>query len=138
MNTDETKKTITWHCYCGTENQAESAGINQCKKCEKWYGVSPDGDLLIDGKIVRRAGQHTNGRNSNAPEQTLSTIATITLGIGIIASIILFFVGISEEPLLLLGIPIFMLPILMYWAFVKVFVNISMSLKEINQKTKSE
>jgi len=122
---------INWHCgYCGTENQT-NLGQNYCEKCKRGHQILPD------GKVVELFEKKSSG-SRNTPEQTLSVIATITLWIGILGCVIISIAALAEEnPLLLLANLIF-LPLLMFWAFVKVFVNISMSLKEINQKMKNE
>jgi len=83
---------------------------------------------------------------SNAPEKTLTTVANIVLWVNIVACVILFIVAvIIEMPILLLAAPFLLFTPIVVWAFTRVFVNISNSnadisntLKEINQKMKSE
>jgi len=76
---------------------------------------------------------------NNSAEKMLKIIADVVLYIGIIASIILFLVAVIEEIYgLLLAILVVMPTSLVTWASLRVFVNISNSLKEINQKTKNE
>jgi len=79
----------------------------------------------------------------NTPEATLTTIANIILWVNIILCVILAIVAIAiaedtgDESvlLLLLAIPLLLFVPLLFWAFARVFVNISNTLKEINQKT---
>jgi Zn-dependent protease with chaperone function len=83
-------------------------------------------------------------KNANA-ETVLTIIAKIMLWLGIITSIILFIIGIilsiidEEIGVLLILSSLIVLPTsFLTWAFLKVIVNISNSLKELNQKTKNE
>ena len=84
--------------------------------------------------------------SSNAAEITLSIFAAIALWFGIIIGFIAFigviiFANNADEPalyLLLFAVLLLLFPFLIIWAFLKVFVNISYSLKEINKSIKSE
>lgn len=72
---------------------------------------------------------------NNAAEKTLSTINTIMLAIALLGGFIWFFVALSNAGFMA-GIPALgvMLGYLIVWATVKVYVNISNNLHEINHK----
>jgi len=161
---NETKCLIGWICrYCGTENQTE-AGTIPCKKCGNEHDVSLNGEVRkllpntpkddrkhevsLNGE-VRKLGQ--TATLSNIPEKTLETIAQIVLWIGILAGIILFFIGVTSFnetrnawgqvqqttgwAQLFMSVWVILISVTS-WAFLRVIANISNSLKEINQKTK--
>ena len=90
---------------------------------------------LATNTIKSKTGQSVTAQSTDA-ETTLKVIAQVVLWVGIVLSIILFIAGIAESPVLLLGIPIILLPSIVTWAFTKVFSNISLTLKEINEKTR--
>ena len=73
---------------------------------------------------------------NNSAENTLSFLAIVTLVVGMIAGFILFvewIVDPSVESYILLAAAIsFVIGSLIIWASIKVFVNISKTLKEIN------
>ena len=72
----------------------------------------------------------------NSAENTLSFFAVVTLVVGIIGGVILLVLasdsGKSETPLLVFYSVIVIISALVTWATLKVFVNISKTLKEIN------
>ena len=73
------------------------------------------------------------------PEEALEIIAKIVLWAGIIGSIVLFFIAVGGEEFMSLLLILILLPTsLAVWASLRVFANISNSLKEINKKMKSE
>lgn len=74
----------------------------------------------------------------NSAENTLSFFAVVTLVVGIIAGIILLVLASdsskSEVPLLVFYSVVVIISALVTWATLKVFVNISKTLKEINYR----
>ena len=75
--------------------------------------------------------------NKNGAEQFLGVINTIILIIGIIAAIVLVFIGWIEEEIryALYGICVALITTI-YWAAIKVTLNISNNLHQINAKLK--
>lgn len=72
-------------------------------------------------------------------ENALNTVAILELVCGIIISLILLCAGFAVEGYLLYGVCIGGIVLIMSivnWSIMKVWANISMSLKEINQKVK--
>ena len=71
--------------------------------------------------------------NLNVAETTLCTIATISLIIGILALIVLMAIAAIEESwvFFLIGLGVFLL-YFVQWAFLRVFVNISLKLDKLN------
>jgi len=141
----ETKETIIWCCpYCLTDNQIDDAGVYLCVNCRGKYRISPDGKITPAGGVSEEAknasiAPETVQNTPNTPEKTLTTIANIVLWVNIIACVILFIVVVANEmPILLVAIPLLLITPILFWAFTSVFVNISNTLKEINQKLKSE
>jgi len=130
---EENKSLIGWHCrYCGAENHT-GTGTSYCEKCKRGHQILPNGKII---GLFEGASENTF---EYTPENTLNIIAKIMLWLGIIASVIVFIVALVEEMyILLLAIPFVFLPCLITWASLRVKVNISNSLKEINQKMKSE
>ena len=127
-------ETIIWTCpTCSTENYAEKTETtSMCAGCRGKFEVSKFSRILTDEDILRNHGYKT-------PEKTLTTVANIVLWVNIVACVILFIVAvIIEMPILLVAPPFLLIAPILFWAFTKVFVNISNSLKEINQKLKSE
>jgi hypothetical protein len=83
---------------------------------------------------------HSNKQNlnyKNGAEQFLGVINTIILIIGIIAAIVLVFTGLIEEEIgyALYGICVVLITTI-YWAVIKVTLNISNNLHQINAKLK--
>lgn len=81
-------------------------------------------------------------------ENILNTVASIGLGVGIAASIILLFTGFGQIGgwnerdkiigLILCGVSVLTLVLsLIQWAFVKTFINISRNLFNLNHKVNS-
>lgn len=73
----------------------------------------------------------------NSAENTLKLYATIVLVIGIIASVIFFFMiflPIEFSYMGIFGAISVLIPTILTWSVIKVFVNISLTLKEINKK----
>lgn len=74
----------------------------------------------------------------NSAENTLSFFAVVTLVVGIIAGIVLLVLASdsskSEVPLLVFYSVVVIISALVTWATLKVFVNISKTLKEINYR----
>jgi len=137
------KKKIIWTCPCSAENHAEivigqHAIDCECERCFERFKIS------FNGNIISRTEKRPSGKTGSAPEKILETFANVILIIGIIAGVILFCVGIwsvidfGEYGLLfVLGAVLVVLISAVQWAFVRVFVNISNSLKDINRKTRS-
>ena len=71
----------------------------------------------------------------NSAENTLTTIAKIVLVCGIIVTVICLFYSFVNPVGFIITI-IVLLSSLINWSLMKVLANISITLKEINQKTK--
>ena len=137
------KKNIIWTCPCSAENHAviiigQHAIDCECEKCFGNFKIS------FNGNVISRIEKKTGSKTGSAPEKILETFANVILIIGIIAGVVLFCVGIwsfidfgGYGLLFVLGAVLVVLIAAVQWAFVRVFVNISNSLKEINRKTKN-
>ena len=105
--------------------------------------------LGVEGKSTSEVSPKAASQDDNSAENTLKAIATIVLVCGIIAAIIcLFTVAFIQDPEYhYTSKKIFnpagfattimvLLSSLISWGFLKVLANISLTLKEINNKTK--
>lgn len=75
---------------------------------------------------------------SYGAENTLKTMATIILAIGLLSALVLVFLifGGVLPPIAFLYDIILFLTVLAFWAILRCFANISVTLKEINAKIK--
>ena len=132
MKTDETKKAITWRCIppsCRAENYADAAGLVSCSECGKYYTLSSDGKVEF----------YHASKDSSDDEKILKITANIVLWLGLIATLVLGLIAVGTEMFELLAIvPVVLLTSIGTWAFFRVIANISSSLKDLNQKMKSE
>lgn len=135
----------------GTERKwQENIGhpyVNWDKEKQMYYYDTPIPVDVTDeefAEIQKYAKYHkTEGQEAeeealpydNGAERTLNTINKIMLALSIIVGIVLFFVAlaIGQYALIVWGLGI-LLGYVIVWAFVKVYINISNNLHEINNK----
>lgn len=109
-------------------------------------GFDMKGDSSSSNENKETAKPVEEKPDDNSAEETLKTIATITLVVGIIASLILFFTVCWVENPMSYSHKMMFNPIgfgtmvmvlvssVISWATLKVFANISMTLKDIKNK----
>lgn len=112
----------------------------QYYKTEKrYYDVTDDEYAIIKEYVKKKTiiDQKANNVTDAEAEKTLSTIATIALYLGIITAIIAVLILLTESGIIAaLSLLAFGTALIIIWATLKVFVNISLSLRSINRKLK--